>query len=98
MNLFEWLENWYLCNCDGDWEHSYGIKINTLDNPGWLIDIDLINTPYESKSFETVQIHRNDYDWVHCSINNCVFQGNGGPNNLEEIIKIFYEWVTLVKN
>ena len=33
-NMLEWLMNWYESNCDGDWEHSYGVKIESLDNPG----------------------------------------------------------------
>lgn len=34
-NIFEWLQKWYKSQCDGDWEHEYGIKIETVDNPGW---------------------------------------------------------------
>lgn len=26
MEIIEWLENWYSQNCDGDWEHFYGVK------------------------------------------------------------------------
>lgn len=33
MDILKWLENWYSSNCDGDWEHLYGITIRTLDNP-----------------------------------------------------------------
>ena len=33
-DLFSWIEKWYANNCNGDWEHSYGITIETLDNPG----------------------------------------------------------------
>lgn len=29
------LERWYAAQCNGDWEHTYGITIETLDNPGW---------------------------------------------------------------
>lgn len=36
--------NWYVRECDDDWEHSYGVKIDTLDNPGWTIAIDLRET------------------------------------------------------
>jgi len=38
------LEDWYASVCDGDWEHTYGVKIGTLDNPGWTVDIDLRQT------------------------------------------------------
>ena len=26
-NLLKWLDDWYESNCDGDWEHSYSVKI-----------------------------------------------------------------------
>jgi hypothetical protein len=30
------LQVWYGAQCNGSWEHTYGIKIETLDNPGWM--------------------------------------------------------------
>ena len=44
MKELEWLEQWYEKTCDGDWEHIYGISIDTLDNPGWRVRIDLRET------------------------------------------------------
>ncbi|MFE4959105.1 Imm53 family immunity protein [Streptomyces sp. NPDC056653] len=32
--LLDWLQNRYAQQCDGDWEHEWGVKIATLDNPG----------------------------------------------------------------
>jgi hypothetical protein len=40
----ERLQRWYLGECNGDWEHSYGVRIDTLDNPGWIVTIDLHET------------------------------------------------------
>jgi len=34
QNLLQFLQEWYLEQCNGDWEHEFGIKIETLDNPG----------------------------------------------------------------
>ncbi|WP_338708672.1 MULTISPECIES: Imm53 family immunity protein [Paenibacillus] len=39
MNTLKWLQNWYHENCNGDWEHSYDVKIDTVDNPGWSVEI-----------------------------------------------------------
>ena len=47
MNNFLWLEQWYLQQCDGEWEHSFGVTIGTLDNPGWTVRINLQGTPYD---------------------------------------------------
>ncbi len=38
------LQRWYLAQCNDDWEHSYGVTIETLDNPGWSVHIDLADT------------------------------------------------------
>jgi leucyl-tRNA synthetase len=29
---FSWLQKWYYLQCDGDWEHTYGIDLKTLEN------------------------------------------------------------------
>jgi hypothetical protein len=28
------IEQWYKSNCNGLWEHQFGLRIETLDNPG----------------------------------------------------------------
>lgn len=92
MNTIEWLENWYLNNCNDDWEHCYGIKIGNIDNPGWTVEIDLVNTYLEDKTFKTMQILRTDKDWIHCSVKDGIFDASGGAKNLDEILKIFMQW------
>lgn len=49
----EWLMNWYVRKCNNDWEHSFGVKIDTLDNPGWTVEIDLRETCLEGCPFES---------------------------------------------
>ncbi|MFD8497860.1 Imm53 family immunity protein [Amycolatopsis sp. NPDC059657] len=46
---FQFLQAWYESQCDGDWEHEYGIRLGTLDNPGWWFEIDLTGTAFERK-------------------------------------------------
>lgn len=31
-DVWTWLQMWYVAQCDDEWEHAYGIKIETLDN------------------------------------------------------------------
>ncbi len=45
LNSLDRLEQWFRSMCNGDWEHTYGIKILTLDNPGWIVAIELRDTP-----------------------------------------------------
>lgn len=89
------LIQWYESNCDGDWEHSYGIKIETIDNPGWSVEINLIDTDLENKIFEDIKFEKSDSDWMHCKIKDSIFHGSGGVNNLVEILETFCAWANL---
>ncbi|MEH0820740.1 Imm53 family immunity protein [Micromonospora sp. CPCC 205714] len=42
--VWTWLQAWYATQCDGEWEHEFGIQIETVDNPGWSVSIDLGDT------------------------------------------------------
>jgi len=94
MEILEWLCNWYSIHCDGDWEHDKRIRVATIDNPGWSVDINIENTEIEEKTFEKLVIEKSENDWIHCCIKDCVFQGRGGSKNLIEILDIFKDFVT----
>jgi hypothetical protein len=87
-----WLLEWYYKQCNGDWEHANGIKIGTLDNPGWYLKISLDETEIENRSFHPVDINRSENDWIYCVVEDGIFNGYGGPFNLPEIISIFRQW------
>ena len=92
MNSLSWLQRWYERQCDGTWEHAYGIKIETLDNPGWHVQINLVGTPHDSAVRETAA-DNSETDWLRCSIQNRLFNGYGDPGKLEKIIEVFRGWV-----
>ena len=92
-NYIKQLENWYKDNCDGYWEHCYGIRIFALDNPGWCVTIDFEDTELEDKEFPMLRIDNSDDDWIICYVKNKKFIGSGDPDKIEEIIKVFKEWV-----
>lgn len=96
MDTLEWLQKWYLSQCDGDWEHSYGVHIETLDNPGWRISVDLQDTDLEGEPFDAVKIDRTEHDWLRCWINESTFEGACGPENLHEALNVFRQWVDSV--
>lgn len=89
---FLWLLKWYQNHCDGDWEHGNGIRIDTIDNPGWSISINLEETELEIKAFQKIEIERIDNDWLYCCIKDNKFEGRCGTNNLPEILQIFRNW------
>ncbi len=86
------LQDWYLRQCNGDWEHEYGIKIDTIDNPGWSLQIDLSGTTLTGKTFEKIRRDVDENNWVHCWVAENKFQAGGGPLNLGDLIKEFVEW------
>lgn len=88
-----WLEDFFLSLCDGDWEHDLGFRIETLDNPGWKIELSLKYSRYEGVQFDPVRIARSEHDWIICRLENGVFLGQGGPKNLKEILHIAEDWV-----
>jgi hypothetical protein len=92
MNTLTKLATWYQSHCDGDWEDIYGIKIDTLDNSGWSVDISLQETELEDKDYEQIKIERSQEDWLRCSVKDGQFQIRCSPLNLEEGLNTFLTW------
>jgi hypothetical protein len=93
MNALQRLQDWYLAQCNGDWEHAFGVAISTLDNPGWTFEVELTDTRLSNKPFATLGRDSDDpQEWIHCSIRDGKFVGACGPRKLEEVIEIFLTW------
>jgi hypothetical protein len=91
-DLIHQLQAWYAAHCDGEWEHAYGVKIDTVDNPGWSVVIDLARTPLADAQFVELKDLEAGDEWIHCVVNDRRFQGHGGPTMLSRIIRVFLEW------
>ncbi|MFG2672166.1 immunity 53 family protein [Streptomyces sp. NPDC048445] len=92
--LLDWLQNWYAQQCDGDWEHEWGVKIATLDNPGWTIEIDLKETDLEEREYTLQEVGRSAQDWVRTWTVERTFHAACGPGNLTEALTLFRTWAT----
>ena len=98
INALEELQLWFRSQCDEHWERTYGIQIGTMDNPGWSLFIDLTDTDVELKSYKsysygiTEQTENGDPNWLFTKKESNRFIAYGGPEKLEEIIRIFLEW------
>jgi hypothetical protein len=86
------IQNWYQSQCDGDWEHVFGVTIDTLDNPGWHVTINLEDTNLEDKLFSEIKTDNSEEDWFICRVTDKKFEGAGDPQKLEKIVQIFLEW------
>ncbi len=89
IDTLTWLQDWYRSQCDGEWEHDKGIRIDTLDNPGWSVEADIGTVP----SPTPVREERSDDDWLRCEVRDGRFYGHGGPGNLEEVLEVLRTWL-----
>jgi Immunity protein 53 len=88
-DLLARLCEWYREQCNGDWEHGSGVLIDTLDNPGWMVKIDLRETALENEAFETIKIDKGKGDWLWCFKKGQEFNGSGDPSKLPVILEHF---------
>lgn len=101
MNSIEWLQQFYFERCNNQWEHRYGVSIETLDNPGWLVTIDLRGTPMQGLALrelgEVGTINHSGangpHDWLNCKFEDQQVVGAGGPLSLFLICDVFRNWV-----
>lgn len=98
MTTLERLQAWYAEQCDELWEHSYGITINSCDNPGWWVHIDLKGTSLENAPFARIAENVDDAGfqqgprWLDCKITDGVWDGAGDETTLERILGVFLSW------
>lgn len=92
MDILRWLQEWYNRFCWDEERHYYGIKIESLDNPGWSVKIEICDTPFEEKTFQEIRQDNGDSDWRFCTVKDGFFYGAGDPDKLISILEMFREW------
>jgi hypothetical protein len=100
MDPLQFLQAWYHsnansnanANADGHWERSHGVTIESLDNPGWLVTIDLEGTPLEKRAMPPVAMEVSKRDWLLCEVDHNRFRGQGDPEKLLPILQVFQTW------
>ena len=100
MSVLGEIAKWYADQCDGEWEHAHGISIQTCDNPGWWVTIDLTGTPLDGGEFAVIAegIDAAGFPesrrWLHRAIRGGVWRGAGDETRLEEILACFLAWAS----
>jgi len=98
MNTIARLQTWYAQQCNGEWEHSFGISIQSCDNPGWWVKINLLGTPLQKQAFTEIaegvdgQRFALGSHWLNCYIENGIWHGAGDATKLDLILEIFLTW------
>lgn len=41
LSPVEKIEDWFASRCNGAWEHQFGLTIESTDNPGWQVSLDM---------------------------------------------------------
>jgi hypothetical protein len=94
VNFHDIIE-WYQAHCDDSWEHQYGVRLETLDNPGWQLTVDLIHTDLEGRTLVEVRegIAPGDHPdaplWIHCFVRDNKFQGACDPTQVARLFDVF---------
>lgn len=96
-HLLDWIQNWFFKQCNGDWEHQYGITIETVDNPGWYIVINLNDTICQNRDFTMIEMDNGEMDWYFCLTKNNNFEASCSPKHLNTVLKHFKNWAEEVE-
>lgn len=88
-NLIEVLQHWYASQCNDVWEHSFGVEIVNIDNPGWRVRINGVS----SKRLIEFDSERDEMDWIRVNATEVEFVGYGGPGSLKEILTLAVDWL-----
>jgi hypothetical protein len=98
MELLQALQDWYTAQCVDEWEHRHGIQIESCDNPGWWVKIDLKGTNLASREFQPIAecVDANGCQqgdrWLRCCVDGEVWNGAGDETKLPQIIQTFLTW------
>jgi hypothetical protein len=98
-----WLCSWFKRHCDGNWEHSQGVTIESIDNPGWRVTIDLVGTELDAQPDGSIRedgeppnaanAFVGGAEWTSCEVKDSRLIGAGDPSKLNQILTVLREWV-----
>ena len=98
MSTLQRLQSWYTAQCNDEWEHYHGLTIESCDNPGWWVKIDLTGTALNGMPFTTIAENVDSHGfqlgnrWILCHLNGPIWEGTGDESRLEQILELFLDW------
>ncbi|MFI2362997.1 Imm53 family immunity protein [Promicromonospora sp. NPDC019610] len=91
MTRLNELQEWYALQCDGDWEHSFGVKVDTVDNPEWVVSVDIVGTPIAGSTITSYEEFPYG-EWLRIDCDGKVFGIGCGPRSLDRGVAAFLEF------
>ena len=91
-NDLNYLMSWYREQCDGDWEHEFGIRIATLDNPGWDLEVDITDTNLEGRVVDRCRKEIAGGGWMFVASTGQMFQASCDPSSFEVVLAEFRQF------
>jgi hypothetical protein len=94
MDQLPRLQRWLLENCGDDPPEGL-ISIESTDDPGWSVLVDLSHTPLAERPFDPVE---EDEDpaaglrWISCSVYDGMWSGVCDAGQLPRVLDIFLDW------
>lgn len=92
-DYLEFLASWYSAHCDGEWEHEFGLRIETVDNPGWNLQVDLVGTEMEGRVARSSRRDSEGGSWVIVASDGSLFEASCDPMSLRLAVQAFKEFV-----
>ena len=98
MSTLSRLQSWYARQCNGVWEHASGVAIDSCDNPGWWVKVNLAGTELERQAFAEIQENVDSARsaqgprWFNCRVEAHTWHGSGDETQLERILETFLHW------
>ncbi|GAA4843128.1 Imm53 family immunity protein [Kitasatospora terrestris] len=93
----DFLQSWYAEQCNEDWEHGFSIRIATLDNPGWTVEIDLVDTDLEGRRLDKSKQEGPGGCWLWSWSDGEVFSAACDERSLERAIRRFKDFAEQVE-
>ncbi|MBM0256348.1 Imm53 family immunity protein [Micromonospora sp. 4G55] len=93
MSDLTFLQSWFKRNCDEDWEHEYGIRVESTDNPGWSVEVDLVDTDVEGRLLSRQKLTPDAGRWAWVWSDGDCFHGACDPLSLDVVLRQFRAFV-----
>lgn len=92
MGPLTFLQHWYASHCNGEWEHGSSIKITSIDNPGWMLTVNLEDTELAGRIVDWVRQDESPEIWVHYKSDGRHFTAACGPEELHRALAAFEQF------